>query len=75
MNKFLFSLSLVLLLTGCDQEKRADYESFAVSCAKNNGIIVKTLSYSKTYLFGVIPITTGMSVFCQINPTVGTQPE
>ncbi|QCW23882.1 hypothetical protein key_131 [Erwinia phage KEY] len=65
------ALVLTLVLTGCDEQQRMDYESAAQSCVKNNGILVKTVSFSKIYLFGLIPVGTNMTVYCQVNPTVG----
>lgn len=73
MRKLILVLSLALAITGCtDEQKRAAYENDARECAKNNGIIVKTISYNTTYLFNAIPIAKSFGVYCQVNPSVGT---
>lgn len=62
----LVAVILTLLLTGC-KDSKDDWADFNVTCA-GLGYSTKSLKLERTYLFGVVPMSTTTAATCSLPP-------
>lgn len=65
---------LMILLTGCDNQKKDAWAEFNATCA-GTGYSTKSLTLARTYLFGFIPIYTSAAATCELPPLHVTETE